>query len=72
MLYFCLVAKQGKSGETTKKFLQNLHLLLYSSIEHSVCLVVLGSNDGDKIYLKFLFLLYVALAVFCGKISSIC
>ena len=35
-------------------------------------MVVLGNNDGDKISLRLLFLLYVTLMVLCGKISSIC
>ena len=55
--YFRLVAKQVKSGETTKKFLQMSHFLLHSFIEHSLCLVVLGNNNGDKISLRFLFFL---------------
>ena len=49
------------SVETTKKFLQMSRFLLHSSIEHSFCLVVLGNNDGDKSFVKFLFLLYETL-----------
>ena len=67
ILYFQLVAKQVNSVETTKKFLQISHFLLNSFIEHSFCLAVVGNNDGDKISLKFLFLLYVTLTVFCKK-----
>ena len=48
------------------------HFLLHSYREHSFCSAVLGNNDGDNISLRFLFLLYVALIVLCGKISSIC
>ena len=55
--YFRLVAKQVKSGETTKRFLRMSHFLLHSFIEHSLCLVVLGNNNGDKISLRFLFFL---------------
>ena len=40
ILYFRLVAKQVKSGETTKKLLQIPHFLLHLSIEHSLCLFV--------------------------------
>ena len=61
ILYFRLVAKQVKLGETTKKFLQVSHFFLYFSIKHSFCLVVVRNNHGDKISLKFLFLLYVTL-----------
>ena len=72
VLYFRLVAKQVKSGKTTKTFLQMSRFLLHSFIEHSLCLVVLENNDVDKISLRSLFLFYVTLMVFCGKISSIC
>ena len=64
-IYFRLLAKQVKSGETTKKF---SHFLLHSSIEHSCCLVVLGNNDSDKMYLKFSFVLFVTVMVFSRKI----
>ena len=72
ILYFRLVTKHVKSGETTKRLLQMSHFLLHLSIEHLLCLVVLGNNDGEKFSLKFLFLLYVTLMVFCGKITSVC
>ena len=47
-----------KSGETSKKFLQMSYFLLHYFIEHSFCLVVQGNNDGDKISLRLLFLLW--------------
>ena len=72
ILYFRLVEKQIKSGEITKRFLQMSHFLLHSFIKHSFWLLVLGNNDGDKIFLRFVLLLYVTLMLFCGKISSIC
>ena len=72
VLYFHLVAKQVKSGKATKTFLQMSRFLLHSFIEHSLCSVVLENNDVDKISLTFLFLFYVTLMVFCGKISSMC
>ena len=72
IFYFRLLGNPVKSRETTKKFSQISHFLLHSFIEHSFCLVVLGNNDGNKIYLRFLFLLYVTFMVLCGKISNIC
>ena len=72
ILYFRFVAKQVKSGETTKTFLHMSHFLLHYFIAHSLCLKALGNNDGDNISLRFLILLYVTLMVFCVKISSIC
>ena len=71
LLYFGLVAKQVKSGETNKKFLQMSLFLLHSFIEHLLCLVVLGNNYGGKIFLKFLFFC-MTLTRFCEKISTIC
>ena len=47
------------------------YFLLHFSVEHSFCLVVLGDNDGDKIYF-ILFFLYVTIMVFWDKVSSIC
>ena len=69
---FPLGSRASKSGKTTKKFLQMSHFLLNSFIEQSFCLVVLGNKDGDKISLRYFFILYATLMVFCGKISSIC
>ena len=72
IFYFCLVAKQVKSEKITKMFLQMSHFLFNFSIEHSFCLAILRNNDGNKTSLKFSFLLYVTLMVFCRKLSIIC
>ena len=51
-VYFRLVEKQVKSGETTKTFFKMSHFLLHSFIEHSFCLADLGNNDNDKVSLR--------------------
>ena len=46
------------------------HFLLHSFIEHLFCSAVLGNNNGDKISLRFLFLLYVTLKYFVEKYQA--
>ena len=44
---------------------------MYLQVLNFFCLVVLENNDGDKISSRFLFLLYVTLMVFSGKICCL-
>ena len=66
-----LASKASKVRRNYKKFLLMSYFLLHFSIEHFLCLVGLGNNDGDKISLKFLFLLYVTLMPFTEKYQSL-
>ena len=44
---------------------------MYLQVLNFFCLVVLENSDGDKISSRFLFLLYVTLMVFSGKICCL-
>ena len=71
IFYLCLVTWKVNSVDNIRKSLQISHLLLRFSIEQLFSFIVLGNEEGDMSFFKFLFCLYVKLTVFFGKIWSI-